>query len=238
MIDNSTYAATDSWFHYDQVGSVMDVTVSSADDTQLYQDAWGNPMPDWTSGHWQTGVDRWGHNSKEVDGDTGLVYMHQRWYQHNAATFISSAPYPPYMEHRYGFSVNYPVGLTDVSGQLIDQTCKQDCMDRLNKKYGRKDDPNNPYHFITVWCSSECDTYPRNSFFNTNCKEGCDEAVLEVESRLGSYGWSCYCKEDNSFGLPDDAFGTHFYMTCVGPNGETDTHNRTIGFWPGAWFAW
>ncbi len=38
----------------------MDVTDSSADDTQLYQDAWGNPMPDWTSGHWQTGTSRWG----------------------------------------------------------------------------------------------------------------------------------------------------------------------------------
>ncbi len=118
VIDKSTYAATDSWFHYDQVGSVMDVTDSSADDTQLYQDAWGNPMPDWTSGHWQTGIDRWGHNSKEVDGDTGLVYMFQRWALSQINSFNSISPLPPSAESGFVSFGSQPVSRVDIDGRL------------------------------------------------------------------------------------------------------------------------
>ncbi len=94
----------------------MDVTDSSADDTQLYQDAWGNPMPDWTSGHWQTGTSRWGHNTKEIDGDTGLTYMYQRWYQSELGMFASEAPLPAFSEHEYEFGKASPTLYIDTNG--------------------------------------------------------------------------------------------------------------------------
>ncbi|MEQ8822187.1 MAG: hypothetical protein RLY93_18280 [Sumerlaeia bacterium] len=60
-------AVTDSWFHYDQVGSVMTVTnPSGAFSREVYKDAFGNVMDNWATGLWANanGQSGWGHNTK------------------------------------------------------------------------------------------------------------------------------------------------------------------------------
>jgi RHS repeat-associated protein len=120
--NTTTHARTDSWFHYDQVGSV----VARSDDavtpalTNLYADAWGNRMSSYTTGEWTStwaSRDGWGHNTKEYDGDSGLVYMFQRWYQPELGIFLNQAPRADYIEHPYTFARQNPVSMVDLYGE-------------------------------------------------------------------------------------------------------------------------
>jgi RHS repeat-associated protein len=116
----STGVATDRWFHYDQVGSVIAESDAAGALAQTHhQDAFGNTQAAWQTGLW--GGDRagWHHNTKELDGDTGLVYMYQRWYAPETGTFMSSAPYPVMVEHRYGFAENRPGLMVDPDGRQV-----------------------------------------------------------------------------------------------------------------------
>jgi RHS repeat-associated protein len=119
-IDPATYAATDKWFHYDQVGSVMAVSNSAGNlQARVHQDAFGNVLADWTTGLWKSDVDSagWHHNTKEFNGDTGLTYMYQRWYLPETGTFLSKAPYPPMREHNYTFVRQSPALYIDPWGR-------------------------------------------------------------------------------------------------------------------------
>jgi RHS repeat-associated protein len=118
----TTHARTDSWFHYDQVGSVVARSDDAASPalTNLYSDAWGNRMSSYTTGEWTStwaSRDGWGHNTKEYDGDAGLVYMYQRWYQPELGIFLSQAPYPPEQEHQYSFAKSNSVLRIDPKGK-------------------------------------------------------------------------------------------------------------------------
>ena len=63
-------------------------------------------------------VVHYGHSfTKEYDGDSGLVYMYQRWYSGETGTFMSSAPYPAMVEHRYGFAKQRPTVSIDANGR-------------------------------------------------------------------------------------------------------------------------
>jgi len=54
--------------------------------------------------------------TKEYDGDSGLVYMFQRWYSAETGTFMSEAPYPQWREHSYiAFAIN-PIQASDPLG--------------------------------------------------------------------------------------------------------------------------
>ena len=113
--------ATDKWLHYDQVGSVMLATNASAAvaDTR-HADAFGNEMASWTSGAWTDSLAERsgrGHNTKELDSDTGLVYMYQRWYLPKVGIFVSMAPYPPHVESQYGFAMQSPARYFDPRGR-------------------------------------------------------------------------------------------------------------------------
>ena len=126
-IDVSGYEppATDRWFHYDQVGSVM--VASNASGTRqatFHPDAFGNMMADWETGLWTnsyTARENWGHNTKELDGDTGLVYMFQRWYFPETGLFISVDQFQPVMTqpatfHHYQFVHQRPTSWSDPTG--------------------------------------------------------------------------------------------------------------------------
>jgi hypothetical protein len=68
------YAATDRWFHYDQVGSVLSQTDSSGTvAATFWQDAFGNQLQSWASGLWSDSTSQfgWHHNTKEYDGMRG-----------------------------------------------------------------------------------------------------------------------------------------------------------------------
>jgi RHS repeat-associated protein len=115
----STGVATDRWFHYDQVGSVISESDAAGALAQTHhQDAFGNTQAAWQTGLW--GGDRagWHHNTKDLDGDTGLVYMYERWYSPETGTFMSSAPFPVTMEHQYKFTTHSPVIQSDPTGQI------------------------------------------------------------------------------------------------------------------------
>jgi RHS repeat-associated protein len=118
-INKLTGATADRWFHYDQVGSVISESDASGLLAQTHhQDAFGNTQAAWNTGLWGGDKPGWHHNTKEYDGDTGLVYMYQRWYSAETGTFMSSAPFPVMMEHRYGFAENAPTVSHDHSGRI------------------------------------------------------------------------------------------------------------------------
>ncbi|MDX2175031.1 MAG: hypothetical protein SF028_01025 [Candidatus Sumerlaeia bacterium] len=116
--DIATYAATDRWFHYDQVGSVLSESSSAGTLAQRHeQDAFGNTVANWQSYTWGGDQAGWHHNSKEYDGELGLVYMHQRWYDGKLGAFRSSAPYPTFAERIYTFTDQRPLGAVDAWGE-------------------------------------------------------------------------------------------------------------------------
>lgn len=71
-----------------------------------WPDAFGLRTAGWSgtsfNGEWLNSAGQAGtmHNTKNYDSDVELVYMFQRWYLPETGTFLSSAPYPPMMEHR------------------------------------------------------------------------------------------------------------------------------------------
>ncbi|MEQ8819138.1 MAG: hypothetical protein RLY93_02760 [Sumerlaeia bacterium] len=58
-----------------------------------------------------------GSFTKEFDGDVGLVYMYQRWYNGKTGTFVSKSPVVAFMENPYGAFEANPVSRADVLGQ-------------------------------------------------------------------------------------------------------------------------
>jgi RHS repeat-associated protein len=131
----STGVATDRWFHYDQVGSVLSESDASGAPAQTHhQDAFGNTQAAWQTGLW--GGDRagWHHNTKELDGDTGLVYMYQRWYAPETGTFISRdsitevlvhgqplrsvLSFAPHYFSPYAFTMSSPTRWMDPTGEF------------------------------------------------------------------------------------------------------------------------
>jgi RHS repeat-associated protein len=119
QVASDTAVLTDTWFHYDQVGSVLS---ESDKDGQLvathYQDAFGVRQADWETGLPGGTREGWAHNTKEIDGGTGLMYMYQRHYIPEYGTFMSRAPYGPRREHEYGFAANDPLARIDPDGRI------------------------------------------------------------------------------------------------------------------------
>ena len=115
----TSYVQTDTYFHFDQVGLVMAETNAAGALSQTHhQEAFGQTLASWQTG--LVGGDRAGlhHNTKEFDGDVGLVYMYQRWYMPETGTFMSRAPYPPMMERPYVHSESDPVNFADPNGEF------------------------------------------------------------------------------------------------------------------------
>jgi RHS repeat-associated protein len=118
-IDPTTHAVTDRWFHYDQVGSVMNESnVAGTLEATHHQDAFGNVEVAWDSGVWDAGVSGWHHNTKEIDGAARLTYMYQRWYVDHLGSFHSRAPLPPIEEAPFGFAGGNPVMAIDPDGRV------------------------------------------------------------------------------------------------------------------------
>jgi len=108
---------TPSWSHYDQVGSVIATTDESGDLTERrFADAFGNRI-DVFNGLWapEAGL---GYNTKETHGNTGLVYIYQRWYNAKTGTFLSVAPYPATVEHEYNAFIHDPMRSIDSAGMV------------------------------------------------------------------------------------------------------------------------
>lgn len=112
-----SYAPTDRWFHYDQVGSVIAESDASGALVQTHhQDAFGNTQVAWNTGLWGGDRPGWHHNTKELDGETGLVYMWQRWYSPESGMFVSTSPFGAETEAPYQFTWNAPTHAHDATG--------------------------------------------------------------------------------------------------------------------------
>lgn len=119
QIDPSTYASTDRWFNYDQVGSVISEGNNLGDITQLHQqDAFGNTQSGWSAGLWGGDEAGWHHNSTAFDPEVSLSYMFQRWYSQEIGGFVSKTTVSPVRENSYTFAASNPTVNIDPEGLM------------------------------------------------------------------------------------------------------------------------
>jgi RHS repeat-associated protein len=109
---------TDTWFHYDALGSVMNYSNASGIATATYhQDAYGNVI-DASTGAWLNESSQAGFHltTKEYDADVGLYFFWARWYEAKAAKYLGRSPFRADEEHPYSFASNNPLTFSDAKG--------------------------------------------------------------------------------------------------------------------------
>jgi len=115
-----TYAHTDRYFHYDQVGSVLCETDSAGALAQTHhQDAFGNTLASWSTGYLGGDTGGFHHNTKEYDVNVEMLYMYQRWYSAELGVFASRAPMPRNVEHPYSAFLQSPLMFVDPLGLCV-----------------------------------------------------------------------------------------------------------------------
>jgi RHS repeat-associated protein len=111
------YASSDTWFAYNQVGSVMGHSGSAGTLTQaIEQDAWGNTLASATSGAWAAAQSGWHHGTKQRDQAAGADYSWMRWYSFSTGAFFSKSPMPRMIESPYSFVESRPIAMVDPTG--------------------------------------------------------------------------------------------------------------------------
>jgi len=105
-----TATGDDTWYHYDRLGTVMNLTDATGAVTATYsQDAFGNVLSGSSDGFHLT--------TKRHYPAIGLYYFYQRWYDPELGRFLTRAPLPPALEHPYVYSSNNPVNHIDPRGE-------------------------------------------------------------------------------------------------------------------------
>jgi len=118
-IRTSTYAATDRWFHYDRVGSVLSVSDGDGDLAVTHQqDAFGNVIASWSGGEWESDAGGWHQHTLARDADVELYYNDFRWRMSAVGTFTSASPLRPDFESRYVVARSVPNIRIDPSGMV------------------------------------------------------------------------------------------------------------------------
>ena len=113
FILSSRDAATgnDTWYHYDRLGTVMNLTDDVGAITATYdQDAFGNVLNGNSAGfHLIT---------KDYNSDIGLYYFYQRWYDPEIGRFIKKDPLLNTSQiNKYDFCFSSPVNYIDPTGE-------------------------------------------------------------------------------------------------------------------------
>ncbi|PKO17961.1 hypothetical protein CVU37_06415 [candidate division BRC1 bacterium HGW-BRC1-1] len=86
------YAATDAWYAFNQVGSVLNHSNSSGAMTQaIDMDAWGIPT-NGTNGSWNSTELYRTLNSKRFESNASTVFFWQRWADPSIGMFLSQDP--------------------------------------------------------------------------------------------------------------------------------------------------
>jgi RHS repeat-associated protein len=119
MIEASgTYAGT-HYYHYDALGSVVTMTNSAGNVTQLYEYSVYGQVAASDADH----PNRFMFTGREFDKDTGLYYYRARYYHPEIGRFLQTDPigYGDGMNW-YGYCLNGPVGGRDPSGMSMDYT--------------------------------------------------------------------------------------------------------------------
>src|SRR5262249_38744529 len=105
--------STPFWIHTDQLGSVQAITNGSGDVVQrrTYR-PYGGKLADATS-H----VESRGFIEQRQDPETGLTYLHARYYDPDVALFLSPDPLAPQAGlNAYGYAGGNPITVSDPSG--------------------------------------------------------------------------------------------------------------------------
>ena len=108
------------WFHQDPGGSVRIMTGQQGQITSFYDyEPFGSRM----DGGDQNEASAIGFGGHRVDSETGLIYMHARYYDPAIGRFISADtivpdPFNPQALNRYSYVYNNPLNLTDPTGHL------------------------------------------------------------------------------------------------------------------------
>jgi RHS repeat-associated protein len=104
------------WLHTDRLGSIQAITDATGAEVQrrTYR-PYGDKIADTTS-H----IESRGYIDQRQDAETGLTYLHARYYDSALGIFISPDPFSPALlgvvKHRYGYGDGNPVNETDRSG--------------------------------------------------------------------------------------------------------------------------
>ena len=121
--DQTQNAPTDTWFHYDHLGTVK--TQSALDGTwtgSYLLDTWGNFVDSPDTGQLAELTDSpsgASFTTKSHDTDTGIYYFWRRWYDTSLGRFTSQAPFPPDVEHPYSYAENRPSIMIDPNGKIV-----------------------------------------------------------------------------------------------------------------------
>ncbi len=104
------------WLHTDRLGSIQSITNAAGDEVlrRTYR-PYGDTIADSTS-H----AESRGWIDQRQDGETGLTYLHARYYDQTTGVFLSPDPLPPGWPgvgtNRYAYAFGNPVNGTDRSG--------------------------------------------------------------------------------------------------------------------------
>jgi len=107
-----TATGDDTWYHYDRLGTVMNLTDYTGAVTATYsQDAFGNVLSGSSDGFHLT--------TKRHYSAIGLYYFYIRWYDPVLGRFSTKSPMPSYFEHPYIYGNNNPLFFIDPYGLMV-----------------------------------------------------------------------------------------------------------------------
>ncbi|HSH04926.1 MAG TPA: colicin E5-related ribonuclease [Anaerolineae bacterium] len=111
------------WYHHDGLNNVAGLTKHLGQSTHNYRyDAYGGVIP--ANGNWTQPHNEYTLTEKAEDGHTGLHYFGARYYDAEAAVWLTQDPFrgvlmEPQSLHRYGYVHGNPVNNTDYYGYAI-----------------------------------------------------------------------------------------------------------------------
>lgn len=108
------------FYHYDGLGSVVNLTDPAGDPTAVYAyDAWGAPEG---PGHAATDQNRFRFTGEEREPQTGLYYLRARWYDPSVGRFLNKDPfwgfaYYPQSLNGFMYAFGNPLKWVDPGGR-------------------------------------------------------------------------------------------------------------------------
>ena len=97
----------------------MNLSDENGDETEEFaQDAFGNVLSSAQTGAWASDPSGRHETTKEMDGDVGLYYFSQRWYDSKTGRFLSKSPFLPDKEHSFSYCNNNPISYDDAKGLI------------------------------------------------------------------------------------------------------------------------